>query len=153
MRGHVAKVKCQSCCMAPGFRVDLLPKSKWPKWQKFEIWVQSKNKFIIFVNYIYLSTSVSWIKCRSLNICKLSIWIRCEKFLAEFIRGFDLAAVIHFFDMFFQYQSCGIDPDIWVDMWPKFFVQLWHVAWEFRDNSTKMTVLFFKYSGPAPIGQ
>ena len=47
MRGHVAKVKCQSCCMAPGFRVDLLPKSKCPKWPKFEIWVQSKNKFIL----------------------------------------------------------------------------------------------------------
>ena len=41
---------------------------------------------------------------------------------------FDLGAVIHFIDMFFQYQSCGIDHDIWVDMCPKFFGQFGCVA-------------------------
>ena len=75
---------------------------------------------LLFVNYIYLSTSVSWIKCRSLNICKLSIRIRCEKFLAEFIWGF-------------WFGRC--DPFFWyVFSVPK----LWHRPWHLGGHVAKV---------------
>ena len=51
-----------------------------------------------------------------------------ESIQSNLLAYFDLADVIHFFDRFFQYQFFGIDPDIWVDMWPKLFGQFGHVA-------------------------
>ena len=66
-----------------------------------------------------------------------------QKVYAEFTRVYDLSYAIHFFDRFFQYQSCGIDPNIWVDMWPKFSWAIWtcgmRILWYY--NSTKMTVV------------
>ena len=61
----------------------------------------------------------------------------------------DFSDAIHFFDMFFQYQICGIDSDIWVDMWPKFFGQfgqcgmriLWH---KHQNDGTSEGLFFFK---------
>ena len=42
---------------------------------------------------------------------------------------YDLSFVVHFFDMRFQYQSCGIDPDIWVETCGPSFpgsLDMWH---------------------------
>ena len=149
--------------------VDMWPKSnaKVVAWRQDSEWTcgQSQNgqndrnlrfgfraKIIFYIIIYILNTGVlehvcedlSWIKCRSNCTLQTVHSNTLQKVYAEFTEVYDLSDAIHFFDRFFQYQSCGIDPDIWVDMWPKFSGQFGHVAWEFCGTSTKMTVL--KYS-------
>ena len=149
--GYVAKVKYkyQSCGVAPRFRVVLWPKSKWPKWPTFEIWVHSKNKFILksrVSNSLDYTAVYTWarlwflkLKCRSQNIANCPLEYVAQS-LRKVYRSMLRTAILwfgrsdRFFDSCFQYQSCGIDPDICVVMWPKFFGQFGHVAWEFCAN-------------------
>ena len=67
-------------------------------------------------------------KCRSQNMANCPSEYVAQSLPAESLPEYDFRDAIHFFDRFFQYQTCGIDSDIWVDMWPKVFGQFGHVA-------------------------